>query len=266
MRFREHRLANGLEIIAEINPAAYSTAIAFFVKTGARDETDALSGVSHFLEHMMFKGTPTRSAADVNRELDEMGAQSNAFTSEEQTVYYVAVLPEYQDRALDLLCDIMRPSLRGEDFETEKQVILEEIAKYEDQPPFGAHEKSMTVHFRDHPLARSVLGTPHTVSAMTAPRMREYFEPPVRAQQPDARGCRERRFPAAGPAGRGAVWSLALPAGRAGDRGRPRQHRLPGLSQRDRHPAICCPDRQRTRRRGRRPFRGADLEHRGGRR
>jgi predicted Zn-dependent peptidase len=176
LKFREHRLANGLEIIAEINPAAYSTALAFFVKTGARDETDALSGVSHFLEHMVFKGTPTRSAADVNRELDELGAHSNAFTSEEQTVYYIAVLPEYQDRALDLLSDIMRPSLREEDFETEKQVILEEIAKYEDQPPFGAHEKSMAVHFRDHPLARSVLGTPQTVGAMTAGQMREYFE------------------------------------------------------------------------------------------
>ena len=73
MKFREHCLDNGLQIIAECNPAAYSAAIGFFVKTGARDETDELSGVSHFLEHMTFKGTPTRSAADVNRELDELG-------------------------------------------------------------------------------------------------------------------------------------------------------------------------------------------------
>ena len=148
MKFRHHTLPNGLEIIAECNPAAYSAAMAFFVQTGSRDETDDLSGVSHFLEHMAFKGTPTRSAADVNRELDEMGAHSNAFTSEEQTVYYITVLPEYQDRALDLLSDIMRPSLRPDDFDTEKQVILEEIAKYEDQPPFGAHEKSMALHFQ----------------------------------------------------------------------------------------------------------------------
>ena len=175
MRFRQHSLPNGLEIIAECNPAAYSAAIAFFVKTGSRDETDALSGVSHFLEHMAFKGTPTRSAADVNRELDEMGAHSNAFTSEEQTVYYIAVLPEYQDRALDLLSDIMRPSLRPDDFETEKQVILEEIAKYDDQPPFGAHEKSMALHFQEHPLSRSVLGTLDSVSALSPDQMREYF-------------------------------------------------------------------------------------------
>ncbi len=176
MRFREHCLDNGLEIIAECNPAAYSAAFAFFVKTGSRDEDDATSGVSHFLEHMTFKGTPSRSAADVNRQLDELGAYSNAFTSEEQTVYYVAVLPEFQDPAIDLLCDIMRPSLRADDFEMEKQVILEEIAKYEDQPPFGAHEKSMAVHFGAHPLARSVLGTQDTVSALTPERMRAYFD------------------------------------------------------------------------------------------
>ena len=176
LKFRHHCLDNGLEIIAECNPAAYSTAIAFFVKTGSRDETDALSGVSHFLEHMAFKGTPTRSAEDVNRELDELGAHSNAFTSEEQTVYYVTVLPEYQDHALELLSDIMRPSLRQDDFDTEKQVILEEIAKYDDQPPFGAHEKSMALHFQEHPLARSVLGTLDSVSALSPDQMREYFE------------------------------------------------------------------------------------------
>ncbi len=176
MKFREHHLDNGLEIIAECNPAAYSAAIAFFVRTGARDETDEISGVSHFLEHMAFKGTPTRSAADVNRELDELGAHSNAFTSEEQTVYYITVLPEYQDHALDLLCDIMRPSLREDDFEMEKQVILEEIAKYKDQPPFGAHEKSMAVHFRGHPLARSVLGTIDSVAALSPQQMRAYFD------------------------------------------------------------------------------------------
>ncbi|MHB0956327.1 MAG: M16 family metallopeptidase [Pirellulaceae bacterium] len=176
MKFRHHCLDNGLEIIAECNPAAYSTALAFFVKTGSRDETDALSGVSHFLEHMAFKGTPTRSTADVNRELDELGAHSNAFTSEEQTVYYVTVLPEFQDPALDLLSDMMRPSLRPDDFETEKLVILEEIAKYDDQPPFGAHEKSMALHFQDHPLARSVLGTLESVSALSPDQMRGYFE------------------------------------------------------------------------------------------
>lgn len=175
MQFRRHRFANGLEIVAECNPKAYSAALAFFVNTGARDETDETSGVSHFLEHMVFKGTPTRSAADVNRELDEIGSHANAFTSEEHTVYYAAVLPELQDRALDLLADILRPSLREEDFNIEKQVILEEIAKYEDQPPFGASEKCMAAHFRGHPLRRSVLGTAESVGALTPTQMHRYF-------------------------------------------------------------------------------------------
>ena len=159
MEFRENTLPNGLRVVAEINPGAYSTALAFLVDTGSRDEKANNWGVSHFLEHMVFKGTPRRSAADVNRELDELGSHSNAFTSEEHTVYYATVLPELCDRALELLSDIMRPSLRQEDFDVEKQVILEEIAKYEDQPPYGAHEKGMAIHFGDHPLGRSVLGT-----------------------------------------------------------------------------------------------------------
>ena len=100
MEFRQQTLDNGLEVVAECNPQAYSTAIAFFVKTGARDETPELAGVSHFLEHMVFKGTTTRTAEDVNRTLDEIGSHSNAFTSEEQTVFFATVLPEYQDLSL----------------------------------------------------------------------------------------------------------------------------------------------------------------------
>ena len=176
MEFRQQTLGNGLEVIAECNSQAYSTAIAFFVKTGARDENPELAGVSHFLEHMVFKGTPTRSAEDVNRTLDEIGSHSNAFTSEEQTVFFATVLPEYQDRAVELLGDILRPALREPDFETEKQVILEEIAKYNDQPPFGANEKCMASHFPRHPLARSVLGTCESVGALKADQMRAYFE------------------------------------------------------------------------------------------
>ena len=175
MEFRNQTLDNGLQVIAECNPNAYSSAFGFFVNTGSRDETDAISGVSHFLEHMVFKGTPKRTAADVNRELDEIGSQSNAYTSEEHTVYYASVLPEYQASVVDLLGDIMRPSLRKEDFEVEKKVILEEIAKYKDQPPFGATDKCMAVHFAGHPLGRSVLGTAESVTALTATQMRDYF-------------------------------------------------------------------------------------------
>src|SRR5262245_38687124 len=119
MEFRKQTLDNGLTIVAECDGDAHSSALGFFVNTGSRDEDDSISGVSHFLEHMVFKGTGSRSAEDVNREFDEMGAHYNAFTSEENTVYYAAVLPECQDRAVDLLADLIRPALRSEDFETE---------------------------------------------------------------------------------------------------------------------------------------------------
>jgi predicted Zn-dependent peptidase len=176
MEFCKHTLPNGLEIVAECDGEAHSSAFGFFVKTGARDETDAISGVSHFLEHMMFKGTPTRSADDVNRQFDEMGAHYNAFTNEENTVFYAAVLPEYQHKAVELLADILRPSLREEDFNTEKQVILEEIKMYEDQPPFGADEKCRAAFFSPHPLGRSVLGTAKSITDLSASAMRGYFD------------------------------------------------------------------------------------------
>jgi predicted Zn-dependent peptidase len=176
MQFRSEVLDNGLEIVAEINPEAFSQSLGYFVKTGSRDETPAMAGVSHFLEHMMFKGTAKRSAVDVNRELDDLGSQSNAYTSEEQTVYYMSVLPENQQSALDLLTDMMRPALRDEDFQTERHVILEEIAMYDDQPPYGAMERAMEAYFGEHPLARRVLGTRETVAALDPELMRGYHE------------------------------------------------------------------------------------------
>lgn len=175
MEFLRHTLDNGLELVAECNGEAHSTALGFFVNTGSRDEDESIAGVSHFLEHMMFKGTPTRSADDVNREFDEMGAHYNAFTNEESTVYYAAVLPEHLDRAAALLADILRPSLRTEDFETERQVILEEIAMYEDQPPFRADEKCKLAYFGRHPLGNSVLGTVESVGQLDVDAMRDYF-------------------------------------------------------------------------------------------
>lgn len=176
MEFHKHSLENGMQIVAECNAEAYSTAAGFFVDAGSRDESDDVAGVSHFLEHMVFKGTPTRSGEDVNREFDEMGAHYNAFTSEEHTVYYAAVLPEYQTAAIELLGDIMRPSLREEDFNTEKQVIIEEIRMYADQPPFGADDKCKAAHFGPHPLGRSVLGTVESISDLRVEAMRQYFE------------------------------------------------------------------------------------------
>ena len=177
MQFKQQRLPNGLTIIAEVNPAAASMALGFFVRTGSRDESPALpiSGVSHFLEHMMFKGTERRSPFDINRQFDEMGAAYNAFASEENTVYFGAVLPEFQTPVLDLLADMMRPALREDDFQTEKKVILEEIALYQDRPHYRLFEKIMAEHFGDHPLSHGVLGTPESIQALKREDMLDYF-------------------------------------------------------------------------------------------
>lgn len=178
MEFKRETLDNGLTIIAEVNQSAASLAMGFFVRTGSRDEepVEKIGGVSHFLEHMLFKGTQRRSPFDINREFDQMGAVYNAFTSEENTVYYAAVLPEFQTPLLDLLADMMRPALRKEDFETEKNVILEEIALYQDRPQHRLAEKLMELHFGDHPLSHSVLGKPETIRALKHEEMLDYFK------------------------------------------------------------------------------------------
>ncbi|MES4793057.1 MAG: peptidase M16, partial [Chloroflexota bacterium] len=128
----------------------------------------------HFLEHMLFKGSERRSAEDVNREFDEMGANYNAFTSEENTVYYGHVLPEFQPRLIDLLTDMMRPALRSDDFDMEKNVILEEIALYQDRPTYIAYEKARRIFFGEHPLGNTVLGTTESISALHRDQMAEY--------------------------------------------------------------------------------------------
>ena len=176
MQFKQHQLDNGLHVIAEVNPSAASMATGFFVRTGSRDETPRIAGVSHFLEHMMFKGSERRTALDVNLEFDEMGALYNAFTSEESTVYFGSVLPEFQPRLVDLLADMMRPSLRTEDFDMEKGVIQEEIALYEDRPMFCLYDNLMTQHFAGHPLGNSILGSVESVAALARDDMNAYFE------------------------------------------------------------------------------------------
>src|SRR5215475_7785718 len=171
MPFHSHTLPNGLQVIGEISPSARSVALGFFVRTGSRDETPEVAGVSHFLEHMVFKGTPHRSAFDVNRDFDRIGADYNAFTSEENTVFHAAILPEYLPQAVDILADILRPSLRNEDFDTEKQVILEEIGMYEDQPTWAAYDNAKRIYFADHPLGNSILGTPASIKALKRDQM-----------------------------------------------------------------------------------------------
>ncbi len=175
MSFHQTKMDNGLQVIAELNDRAHSVAAGFFVKTGSRDETSELAGVSHFLEHMTFKGTPRRDALAVNRDFDRVGAKHNAQTSEEDTFYHVTCLPEYLPPAFDVLSDILRPTLREEDFETEKQVIIEEIRMYLDNPMSVAYEAAKTAHYSGHPLGNSILGSVESITAMSADQMRDYF-------------------------------------------------------------------------------------------
>ncbi|HUT47115.1 MAG TPA: pitrilysin family protein [Sedimentisphaerales bacterium] len=175
MEFKSEKLENGLVIIGEINKSAKSTAVGFFVKTGSRDETEQINGVSHFLEHMLFKGTEKLSALQVNEAFDRTGAQFNAFTSEECTVYYAAVLPEYLAEVTGLWTQLMRPALRDGDFNIEKNVIKEEIAMYKDLPSFDVMEQCRTLHFDGHPCGNSVLGSEESIDNLTAEQMRNYF-------------------------------------------------------------------------------------------
>lgn len=175
MAFHQATLPNGLKVLGETNPSALSVAMGFFVRTGSRDEVDGESGVSHFLEHMVFKGTERRDALQVNRDFDRIGADNNAFTSEELTVYHASVLPEYVPPALDVLADILRPALREDDFQTEKKVIKDEIVRYEVRPEWSVYDQSRRIYFGDHPLGQSILGTHASIDALTRDQMMDYF-------------------------------------------------------------------------------------------
>ena len=175
MEFKKKMLANGLAVIGEVNTSAKSAAVGFFVKTGSRDETKQINGVSHFMEHMLFKGTEKLSALEVNEAFDRTGAQFNAGTSEENTVFYAAVLPEYLAEVTELWIELMRPALRDEDFDIEKNVIKEEIAMYKDLPSFDVMDRCRSLHFESHPCGNSVLGSEESIDNLTAKQMKSYF-------------------------------------------------------------------------------------------
>jgi predicted Zn-dependent peptidase len=175
MQFHSHKFANGLQLLGESSPHALSVSVGFFVRTGSRDEVPQLSGVSHYLEHMAFKGNEKRTAFEVNRDFDRIGANHNAYTSEENTVYYASVLPEYLPQAMDLVSNLLVPSLRPDDFNVEKDVIINEIGKYLDQPFSAALDQVRQHYFGSHRLGNSVLGTKESITAMTYEQMRDYY-------------------------------------------------------------------------------------------
>src|SRR5260370_37405428 len=158
--FRTHTLKNGLQIVGQPMPDFESVAVSYYVRTGSRDESDpAIAGVSPFLEHMVFKGTRTLDWQEITLAFNKIGAELNAFTSHEATVFYARVLGEYLDRAVELLSDMIYPRLEESDFQTEKEVIINEIARSEDQPYNITYRSMMQTYFGNHALEHDVLVT-----------------------------------------------------------------------------------------------------------
>ena len=161
-----HTLPSGLRVLLAPDPQALTVAMGYFVKTGARDERRSEMGASHFLEHLMFKGSADMSAGQLNAALDALGGSANAFTSDEATVYHAASLPELAGLLLETLSVLMRPALRPEDIGPERGVILEEIAMYADQPESRVFDALRSAYWGEHELGHRVLGTPETVAGL----------------------------------------------------------------------------------------------------
>ena len=169
-------LDGGLRLITETMPHVRSVTLGVWLTRGSRHESDALGGIAHFVEHMLFKGTDTRSAEDIAQAIDSIGGQLDAFTAKEYASYYIKVLDEHVPLAVELLADIVRrPAFAAEEVEREKKVILEEIKMVEDTPDDLVHEL-FTQHFWEgHPLARPILGSPETVEGLDRETILNYF-------------------------------------------------------------------------------------------
>ncbi|GIJ45880.1 putative zinc protease [Virgisporangium aliadipatigenens] len=169
-------LPNGLRVLTEDIPGVRSVSVGIWVGIGSRDETDEQSGVSHFLEHLLFKGTPKRSALDISAGIEAVGGETNAFTAKEYTCYYARVLDTDLPLAVDILCDAVANSvLAPADVETERGVILEEIAMQDDEPGDEVHDVFTESVFGDHPLGRRISGSVESISALTRDGINDFY-------------------------------------------------------------------------------------------
>jgi predicted Zn-dependent peptidase len=175
--YQRHVLPNGIRVIIEAVPHVGSASIGFWIDAGSRWETEEQAGISHFLEHMLFKGTERRTARDIAEELDSVGGRLNAFTDKEATCYYARVLGEHVPLAIDVLGDMILNSVFDpEELARERNVILEEIKQHEDDPEGLVHDLAARNLWPDHPLGRPVIGYPETVSAFDREKTQEYLE------------------------------------------------------------------------------------------
>jgi predicted Zn-dependent peptidase len=167
-RVQRTRLPNGLRVVTEAMPELRSVAVGFWAGTGSRDEPDPLAGASHFLEHLLFKGTQTRSAQEIAEQVEAVGGEMNAFTTKEYTAYYVRILDESLDLALDILSDVVwTPAFRPDEVDCERQVILDEIRMHEDTPDDLVHSLFTESLFPGQTVGREVLGQRDAIVAMT---------------------------------------------------------------------------------------------------
>jgi predicted Zn-dependent peptidase len=174
---RVEALPCGARLVTERMSDVRSVAIGIWVGTGSRDEDGSSAGISHFLEHLLFKGTPVWSASDIAEKVDEVGGDMNAFTSKEQTSFYIRLLSEHVDLGLDVLSSIMTdPAIRAEDVEAERQVILDEILMHADEPADVAIEQCNAGLFPGHALGREVIGKAPDIEARQAAHIRDFFE------------------------------------------------------------------------------------------
>ena len=165
----------GTRVVTEAMPDLRSVAVGFWVGSGAVDEDERQFGASHFLEHLLFKGTADRSAADIAAAVESVGGDMNAFTTQEYTAFYVRVPDNHLELALDILSDVVwRPAFRPDEVESERNVIIEEIGMRDDAPDDVVHELANAALFPDHPLGRSVLGTRESIAAMPRDVIADY--------------------------------------------------------------------------------------------
>lgn len=173
---RTTTLDNGMQVVTERMPDVRSVTAGFWVGTGSRDESAELFGASHFLEHLLFKGTLTRSARSISEDIDSVGGDMNAFTTKEYTAFYVRLLAESLEMGLDILSDILwNPAFRADEVETERQVILEEILMRDDEPADLVHELFAEALYPGHRLGLEVLGDERSIKAMSRDDIRGFF-------------------------------------------------------------------------------------------
>src|SRR5579872_4233298 len=182
MRRKEHNmrkqvLANGLTVLTEQMSHLRSVSMGVWLKTGSRHEAEPVNGVTHFIEHMLFKGTHSRPAAQIAREMDSLGGNLDAFTGKETVCFNCKVMDEHMTQAFDILSDlVLDPRFDKSDIEREKGVILEEIKMDEDNPELLIHELFTQNYYSSNPLGRPILGTKETIGALDRKTIRNIYQ------------------------------------------------------------------------------------------